>query len=234
MNFKFEKEVTDIGTHIIAGHYGSGKTEFAVNYALRLHEQGRSVAIADLDIANPYFRVREKADELEAQGIHVVSNNLHNEWRIDIPALSAELESFFTDNDRENVVDVGGNAEGARVLGRFSEFLRHITPDFWLVINANRYESQTPEEVIAFARQIEAASGVRFTALINNTHMLRETAMEDILRGAEVTRVCSQRLHLPCIYTVCPAGLYEECRGRQAEIPGELFPIELHMRPDYL
>ena len=45
---------------IVTGHYGTGKTEFSVNLALALAKEGRPVALADLDIVNPYFRSRER------------------------------------------------------------------------------------------------------------------------------------------------------------------------------
>ena len=225
---------TSSNIHFIVGHYGSGKTEFAVNYAVRLRRNGANVAMADMDIVNPYFRTRQQAELLGTRGIRVVSGNLGNDWRIDLPALNSELQSFFIDNGRENVIDVGGNAAGARVLARFRDQIPETGYDMWLVINANRYESQSADQVIAFAESITAACGLHLTGTVSNTHMLRETTMEDILRGARVTREVSQRLGIPCIYTCCPEELLEECGAYKGEIPGELFPIDLYMRPAYL
>ena len=54
---------------IVTGHYGTGKTELAVNLALALAAEGRRVMLADLDIVNPYFRSRERRPQLEAAGI---------------------------------------------------------------------------------------------------------------------------------------------------------------------
>lgn len=92
------------GIHMIVGHYGSGKSELCMNYALKLRQEGVDVAVADMDIVNPYFRTRQQAQVLGAKGIHVVSNNFNNDWRIDIPALNSELQSFFLDNGRENLI----------------------------------------------------------------------------------------------------------------------------------
>ena len=58
MQFKEE----DKRIKIVIGHYGSGKTEFSVNYALKLKSLGEKVALVDLDVVNLYFRSREKAD----------------------------------------------------------------------------------------------------------------------------------------------------------------------------
>lgn len=220
--------------HIIVGHYGSGKTEFAVNYAIRRRESGSEVAIADLDIVNPYFRSRQQADMLEAKGIRVVSSNLGNDWRLDLPALNSELQSFFIESQRENVIDVGGNAVGARVLARFRNEIAESRYDMWLVVNANRYETQTPEQAVAFATDITSACGLKLSGVVNNTHMLRETELEDILRGSEVTREVCSKLEIPCIYTVCPEHLLSACEAVKDRIPGELFPIKLYMRPSYL
>ena len=96
--------------HIFVGHYGSGKTECAINYAIRQKKAGKEVAMADLDIVNPYFRTRQQAEMLGARGIRVVSSNFNNAWKIDIPSINSEVQSFFVNNGRDNVIDVGGNA----------------------------------------------------------------------------------------------------------------------------
>ena len=92
--------------HIFVGHYGSGKTECAVNYAMEQARRGREVAMADLDIVNPYFRTREQAEMLGARGIRVVSSNFNNDWRVDIPGISSEIQSFFEGRE--------GGREGSR------------------------------------------------------------------------------------------------------------------------
>ncbi|WP_394960906.1 hypothetical protein [Candidatus Allofournierella merdavium] len=171
---------------------------------------------------------------LKERGIHVVSSSLGNDWRQDLPALSGELQSFFVESGRVNVVDVGGDAVGARVLARFGDAIAGCAHDLWLVVNANRYETQTARQAAAFAADIMNTCGLRFTGVINNTHMLRETEMEDILRGSRVVQEACSLLNVPCVYTVCPEHLLEPCREARGHIPGELFPIKLYMRPSYL
>lgn len=218
--------------HLIVGHYGSGKTEFAVNYALWHRRQGHEVAIADLDIVNPYFRTRQQAQVLGARGISVVSNNMDNDWTVDVPAVSSEINSFFVRKDRENIVDVGGNAVGARVLARYRNMIPESGYEAWLVFNANRYETQNAGQAAGFARDIEGSGKIKLTGVINNTHMLRETEPDDILRGDMVTRELCEMLDLPCIYTVCPRNLEEAMNNKN--LLGELFPIDLHLRPEYM
>lgn len=218
--------------HIIVGHYGSGKTEFAVSYARKLRENGAQVALADLDIVNPYFRSREHADELEAMGIHVVSSNFDNDWKVDIPALSGEIYSFFENSQRENILDVGGNAAGARVLARFSDRIRQMNYDMWMVVNTNRNETQTVEDTLAFADSIQRMSGLKINGIISNTHMLGETTAEDILRGDRISREIAERLQIPYKYVICSQDMAEECRGLPLSAP--LYPLQIFLRPDYL
>ena len=218
--------------HIIVGHYGSGKTEFAVSFARKLRKGGAEVALADLDIVNPYFRSREHAGELEAMGIHVVSSNFDNDWKVDIPALSGEIYSFFENPQRENILDVGGNAAGARVLARFFDRIRRMNYDMWMVVNTNRNETQTAEEAIAFAESIQRMSGLKINGIISNTHMLGETTVEDILKGDRISREIAERLQIPYKYVICSQDMTEECSALHLSAP--LFPMEVFLRPDYL
>ena len=61
---------------LFAGHYGSGKTNIAVNYAFKLRQQGLEVAVADLDIVNPYFRTKDSEKELKEAGIRLICSEL--------------------------------------------------------------------------------------------------------------------------------------------------------------
>lgn len=219
---------------IFTGHYGSGKSEFAVNFAISKASKGHKVAMADLDIVNPYFRTRQQAQMLGAKGIHVVSSNFDNDWKVDIPGINSEIHSFFVENDRDNVIDVGGNAAGARVLARFGGHIREGSYEMWLVVNANRYESQTSDQVMEFARSIEETSRLKITGLINNTHMLTETTMEDIFHGNDVVREVSERLNVPCVYCSCSEELLDQCKEHQSELLGEVVPINMYLRPRYL
>ena len=158
---------------------------------------------------------------------------MDNDWRIDLPAINSEVNSFFIDTGRLNLLDVGGNAVGARVLSRFHDEISKVPYDMWLVLNANRYETQTAEECIAFAQDIQGTSGLKLSGLINNTHMLRETELADILRGNKIAKEVSEIMGLPVVYTAVPPYLGEICRERD-DIAGEIFEIEMYLRPKYL
>ena len=59
---------------LFAGHYGSGKTNIALNYALWLKDRGLPVTLADLDIVNPYFRMKDSEMLLANAGIYLIAS----------------------------------------------------------------------------------------------------------------------------------------------------------------
>jgi len=217
---------------IVGGHYGSGKTEFCVNLVHKLRESGLEVAIADLDIVNPYFRSRECGSAFSAMGAKLVSNNFNNDPVLDSPAMSAEIQSFFLNNHRFNICDVGGDAVGARVLARYSEQILKTEYDFYIAINANRYNTQNAEDTIRYIKEIETASGLRANGLINNTHFLRDTTVDDIKRGDALCLEISRMLGVPVKYTCFLKSLEEALTNYKAA--GEKFPIDLKMRERWM
>lgn len=220
---------------IVVGHFGSGKTEFAMNYAINRSKQGQKVRMADLDIANPYFRSREQAESLKQYGINIISNNFDNDWKIDLPALNAGIKTFFEDesSDIEYVVDVGGNPEGARVLRQYLPVIKkRESYDMWLVTNASRLETQTAEKMLDFAKRIEFESGIACTGIINNTHFIRDTKSEDILHGDRLAKELSENMEIPVVYTVAEEHIVKELDARA--LAGEVFPISLRVRFEYM
>lgn len=159
---------------IITGHYGTGKTEFAVNLALALAETGRQVMLADLDIVNPYFRSRERRQLLEESGVRLISSSQACS-DADVPALPAELLTILENREIQGVLDIGGDPVGARVLARFQPKI--VREDYQLiyVLNANRPEVRSTEKAIAYLRGIEATTGLACTGIVNNTHLCGET-----------------------------------------------------------
>ena len=217
---------------IITGHYGSGKTEFAVNYVKKLRESvdGR-VAIADLDIVNVYFRSREKKEELEEKGIQVIASNLDTAVA-DVPAVSGAMTMPVINKEYQYVVDLGGNDVGTLVLGRIKPLLDHAEADFFMVVNAYRPNTSTPEGIIEQMENLEYAAGLKVTGFINNTNLVRETTAECLLHGDEVLKEVTKRTGVPVKYVSYVKDVMTE------EIPeglsGELFPMELNMRKTWI
>ena len=208
---------------IITGHYGSGKTEFAVNYVKKLRESvdGR-VAIADLDIVNVYFRSREKKEELEEKGIQVIASNLDTAVA-DVPAVSGAMTMPVINKEYQYVVDLGG---------RIKPLLDHAEADFFMVVNAYRPNTSTPEGIIEQMENLEYAAGLKVTGFINNTNLVRETTAECLLHGDEVLKEVTKRTGVPVKYVSYVKDVMTE------EIPeglsGELFPMEFNMRKTWM
>lgn len=189
------------GIRLIVGHYGSGKTEFALNYALDKALEGKRVLLADLDIVNPFFRSRNKADYMEKRGVDVIGSSLAGGTWADIPALSPQIFALFGGTYEECLADVGGDPAGARVLGRFHEKLDGCQYDMWMVVNANRPETRTADRVIRLMGEIESVSRLKVNGLISNTHLGGETAWEDVLAGNRLCREVGGLTGLPIRFT---------------------------------
>lgn len=216
---------------IVIGHYGSGKSEFSVNYAVKMKEQFENVSIADLDIVNPYFRSREKREFFEKIGVKVFDSSIRN-TAIDIPALPAQMMGVILNPNEKSILDVGGDPVGARVLARYAEQIKNVEYDMFFIVNGNRPETSTVEGVIKYLNIIEAASRLKVTGLINNTHMLKDTRVEDVESGHELTKKVSWETNIPIRYE----AVIEEIAGniKNKEILEKLFPINLYMREEWM
>ena len=186
---------------LFAGHYGSGKTNLAVNWALGLKKQGGRVVIADLDIVNPYFRTKDSAALLEENGIEVVSPEFANS-NVDLPALPAELYGVVQNRQRYAVMDIGGDDRGAVALGRYAPYILEEN-DFEMIFVANfmRPLTLTPADALEVMREIEQAGGIPFTSIVNNTNLGPLTEPETVLSGLEKCRELSALCGLPILFT---------------------------------
>ncbi|MBQ3557140.1 MAG: hypothetical protein IJA11_05035 [Oscillospiraceae bacterium] len=176
---------------LFAGHYGSGKTNIAVNYALRLAEEGKPVCVGDLDIVNPYFRTKDSAAVLEAAGVELISPQFANS-NVDLPALPAETYRLVQDHSTYGVMDIGGDDRGAYALGRYVPYIKEEN-DYRMafVVNFLRPLTTTAQEALEVMREIEAACGLPFTCIVNNTNLGNETT-RDILDSskAQLDELC--------------------------------------------
>ena len=195
---------------IFAGHYGSGKTNLAVNYALALKKKGLPVKIADLDIVNPYFRTKDSEKELAEAGIPLISPAYANS-NVDLPALPQELYSLVQRKDHHAVLDVGGDDRGAYALGRYTPYILEEN-DYRMVFVANFYRplTTTPEEALEVMGEIEAACGIRFTCIVNNSNLGGITTAADIRATEEKARKLCELSGLPLWMTSAEASVAED------------------------
>ena len=166
---------------LFAGHYGSGKTNIAVNYAFRLADEGKKVCIADLDIVNPYFRTKDSEKELSERGIHLISPQYANS-NVDLPALPAESYRLVQDKSIFGIMDIGGDDRGAYALGRFADAIK-AEGDYRMAFVVNCYRPLTSNvaDTVEIMKEIEAACGIRFNCIVNNSNLGTETTAETVI-----------------------------------------------------
>ena len=186
---------------LFAGHYGSGKTNIAVNYALWLKSQGKDVIIADMDIVNPYFRTKDSIDVLENNGIELISPEFANS-NVDLPALPQEMYRVVQDRSKYAVLDIGGDDRGAYALGRYTPSILDEN-DYEMVFVANFYRplTTTPEEALEVMQEVSLAAGIKFTAIVNNSNVGWETTADDILATVNKAEQLSKLSGLPILFT---------------------------------
>lgn len=205
---------------LFAGHYGSGKTNVAVNFALHLAGQGKAVTLADMDIVNPYYRSKDSAKDLENAGVKVIASAYAN-TNVDVPALPQEMYSVTEDTSRYAVLDVGGDDRGALALGRYAPaILQENDYHMVYVFNASRPLSRTAEAALEIMQEIEVAGGIPFTAIVNNTNLGKETDWETVAASHKEAERLSQISGLPLLFTAVEKSvLPPEYRENEAYFP---------------
>lgn len=209
----------------VVGHFGSGKTEFALNYALFRAKKDQSVVLIDMDIANPYFRSYDVKDELQQQGLEVINGGfLH---QADLPSLTPEAYRVFTDHSYVGVFDIGGNDNGARVLGYYSEEVQEAKPEVWCVINPMRPETRSVALARKMLKEIKAAARTNITGLVLNAHLFDDTKKEDLLSAYETFRVMEETDGIPIRYVMVKEGMDLSLDPIPKNL---LFPIRIFMK----
>ncbi len=202
-------EVFDSRVTVLVGHFGSGKTEIALNAAMDLASQGVPVTMADLDVVKPYFRTRSARALLTESGIDLLAPdgpNIH----ADLPIVVPQIRSHLRSSNHRLVVDVGGDDIGARVLGSLSDVVPRAETECLLVLNFRRPSTPDPDRAVDMVREIEAVGRLPVTGLISNTHLMDETTLEVVLDGLGLSRETGERLGLPVVAAAVCEELADE------------------------
>ena len=199
---------------LLCGHYGSGKTNVAVNMAFDLKQQYDKVTVADLDIVNPYFRTKDSTEDFNREGIKLISSEYANS-NVDVPALPPEIYSITDIKDVKYVLDIGGDDRGALALGRIVPKILEEN-DYEMLMVINKYRPLTPdvESTIEVMREIEAACRMKFTALVNNSNLGAMTTAQDILDSVSYAEEVSKASGLPIKCTTVKKELVNELVGK--------------------
>lgn len=208
---------------LIMGHYGSGKTNIAVNLAYDLKSKYQNVAIADLDIVNPYFRTKDSEEIFNKDGIRLICSKYANS-NVDIPSMPEDLYSITDDKSLKAIIDVGGDDRGALAIGRLAKgILEENNYEMLFVINTFRPLTKDAESLLEVLKEIEAAANMRFTGLINNSNLGKETTKEDVLSSVKKAKELSLITGLPLVMTTVKEDLFLELNGKIEN----LFPLKL-------
>ncbi|MGD9605302.1 MAG: ATP-binding protein [Bacilli bacterium] len=210
----------------IAGHYGSGKSEFSLNLAI----QKKVSMLVDLDIVNPYFRSRELETLLNEYHVKMISSTLDNALGSDLPFISSKAFQPFANPQQTAIFDLGGDGVGAKLMRQFTDFVNKDEADLLFCINVYREETDDALKIIKMINQIEGSSGFKVTGLINNSNFLRETTIDDVLNGQAIIEQVAIKTHLPIVYT----GLYEKIDYHQSSLSGEIILLKLYLRKSWL
>lgn len=209
----------------LTGYYGSGKSELAINLALK----ERVDYVIDLDVINPYFRTREQEVLLKEHGIEIISSDLDYKMHVDMPYISQRVFIPFHNKNKSAIYDLGGNDVGAKLLRQFEDY-NDQDIDLYLVVNVFREDSSSKEKIIELINKIEGAGGFKVTGLINNSNLLRETTLADISYGENIINEVAEVIKLPIVYTAVWENIYADNLAFQ----GETLKLKLYFRKNWL
>lgn len=215
---------------IIVGHFGSGKTEIAVNGALQLADSGVPVALVDLDVVKPYFRSRAARAVMAEHGVDLVVPGGDNVFA-DLPIIVPQVRALLRESRRKVLFDVGGDDTGARVLGSLSDVVPAEETEHLLVLNFRRPFTDTVETAVTMLREIETAARLPVTGVISNTHLMGETTPETVLEGYRHARATARAVGVPVVAVVAEERLAAALDAGALGCP--VFPLRRVLRPSF-
>ena len=221
----YRKRVT-----VFVGHFGSGKTEVALNGALHLAAAGARVTLADLDVVKPYFRSRAAREILAEAGVELLAPTGANVYA-DLPIIVPQIRSLLRQSDRRMLMDVGGDEVGARVLGSLSDVVPADETDCWLVLNFRRPSTPDPERALEMVREIEAVGRLRVSGLISNTHLMEETTPAIVLDGYDRAVETARMADVPVLAVTVTEDIAADLRDEDLECP--VVPIHRIVKPPF-
>ena len=209
-------------TVAVTGHYGSGKTNLALNLALSLKRQGRQVSLCDLDVLNPYFGSGGFKSLAEGEGVSIIASE-YAASTLDIPALSGRLDACIGGGDTV-VIDAGGDGDGSLALGRYAQRIAQNPYDLLFVVNFFRALTKTAQQAADYLREIETACRLKVTAIVNNSNLGEQTTPQDIAASIQEAARLSALTQKPLLFTSVREDI-----ARQIDCPdSDIFPVKVY------
>ena len=227
--------INDKRVRIIAGHYGSGKTTFALNYALQLSElDNKNISVSDLDVVNPYFRLREHRSLFDTKNIRLLGS-LIKETASDLPAVSSDILTSIYDKTVNAIIDLGGDEAGSRAFATFKEHIDKNETDLFIVVNTNREATQNIDDIIFYMESIERTIEVKATAIISNSHLMNYTTASDIINGFNISEQVAKIKNIDTRYVLIDQPMTKYIDEILNHIDKEkIFILDYSVREDYL
>lgn len=194
----------------------------SLNLAMELRRREKAVVLADLDIVNPYFRTADFRDFAESRGIELIASDYAGS-SLDIPALTGRLDARIG-GEAYLIIDVGGDDAGAYALGRYAPRLQETGYQMLYVINAYRYLVKEPEECVRLLRDIETASRLKATHIVNCSNLGEETTEAEVRAALSYAGRVSELTGLPIAFTAVRGALMDKLGDLQA-----LFPVDVYV-----
>lgn len=198
----------DHKVHVFIGMFGSGKTEVALNLALKLKENNEKVAIADVDTISPYFRTRDEKSNLESKGIEVITPPVKYMYA-DVPIISPRIGGYINNPEFKTVLDVGGNDDGAIVLGSLNNFIKKADVATYFVVNTKRPFTDTKEKIVEHIKRLSVKARVNVDYIVANPNVMDDTTQEIVDEGEKILSSVSEEMGIPIVFTAIDEGISE-------------------------
>ncbi len=218
---------------ILIGNYCSGKTEIALNMAVKASGEGLRTLVIDLDRINDYFRMSDQIQTLTDRRIELVSPTFAGQGATQTVMPAAVASAFDRDWDLV-VFDVGGDQAGALSLARYHQDFAALEPgvlEVYDIVNVFRPMSETADKILKLKGELEGFARQRVTGFVNNSNLLNYASADDLRRGYDIIREASELSGIPVAHTTGRREYLEQflADGRDERFIGVPIALETYM-----
>jgi len=211
---------------IFGGRIGSGKTEVAVNLAIKMKQQKINSVLFDMDMVKPYVRIRDIKKQINSYNLSIVSPPDITRT-LDLPIYPPYIIGSLMEKGAVKILDIGGDPYGAGSIAQFRNIIESCSYNFYFVINSKRPETSTEDEIIESLKAVEHASRLKVTHFILNTNLRWETTGKIVMEGYDILKEVSGKTDIPIAF-VCADKNHEDVIDG---VPVPALLLELFIKP---